>query len=241
MPNIEDKKTYRIGWLYPSGGINEAETARMLPAGVSVHISRIPMKDATYETLSRLSDFVEDAASLLADIKGLGAIAFACTAGSFIKDRSYDREITERIFRATGVPSTTMADAMKAGLRAMDIKKLVLLTPYKERITLLERDYLHDEGFNVLDYRCLGLDDIAEQNAIEPEQWYRMVLDMQNPEADGYLLSCGGMRVVDVIERLETELGKPVITSNQATLWRCLRITGYQKPVKGFGRLMMTP
>jgi maleate isomerase len=171
----------------------------------------------------------------------LGVIAFACTAGSFIGGKGYDQGIVDRIIAATGVPAITMVTSVVDGLRILGIQKLVMLTPYKERMTRLEKKFLEDEGFEVLDYQCLGLDDITEQNRIEPERWYRMALDMQNPEADGYLLSCGGMRVVSVIERLETELRKPVITSNQATLWRCLRITGYQKPVKGFGRLMMTP
>ena len=227
--------------MYPSGGFNEGETHKMLPKGVTRHITRVPMKDGSYEVISRMSDAVEDAARLLADIRGLGVIAFACTAGSFIGGKGYDQGIVDRIIAATGVPAITMVTSVVDGLRILGIQKLVMLTPYKERMTRLEKKFLEDEGFEVLDYQCLGLDDITEQNRIEPERWYRMALDMQNPEADGYLLSCGGMRVVSVIERLETELRKPVITSNQATLWRCLRITGYQKPVKGFGRLMMTP
>ena len=41
-----------------------------------------------------------------------------------------------------------------------------------------------------------------------------------------------------MIERLEAQLGKPVITSNQATVWRCLRHLGYTLPIKGYGRLL---
>ncbi len=238
---MEVKKIYRIGYLYPSGGFNEGETHKMLPRGVTRHITRVPMKDGTYDVILHMADAVENAARLLADVRGLGIIAFACTAGSFIKGKGYDQEIMDRIVAATGVPATTMSTAVVAGLRVLGIQKLVMLTPYKERMTRLEKKFLEDEGFEVLNYRFLGLDDITEQNKIDTEQWYRMALEMRNPEADGYLLSCGGMRVVDVIERLETELGKPVITSNQATLWHCLRKIGYQEPVEGFGRLMRTP
>ena len=230
----------RVGMLYPSSGISEPEIQKMLPAGVFLHITRIPMKAPTYEEILHMADCVEEAASLLADAK-VDIIAFACTAGSFIKGKGYDEEIMERIGRATGLPATTTTTAVVTGLRTLGMKKLVLATPYKELITQKEKDFLEEEGFQVLSHKGLGLDDTYQQYETDPRRWYELIKEMQQPLSDGYFISCGGIRVVEIIGQLEMELGKPVITSNQALVWHCLRMMGIQEPMEGFGRLLKTP
>ena len=225
--------------LLLSASVNEPEKERLLPKGVSIHYTRIPVKKPTYEALMHMADHVEEAASLLADAK-VDIIGFSCTAGSFIKGEGYDQEIIDRITQATGLPATTMTTAVVAGLKALGIRKLVLITPYIERINKIEKAFLESMGFQVLTYRGLGLDEIPKQNEVEPSRWYELVKEMKHPEADGYFLSCGGIRAVDIIEQLESDLGKPVVTSNQALVWHCLRKIGLQEPIDGFGRLLET-
>lgn len=229
----------RIGMLFPSSGISEPEIQKMLPQGVSLHITRIPMKEPTYEEIMHMADAVEEAASLLADAR-VDIIAFACTAGSLIGGKGYDQKIVDRIGQSTRLPATTTTTAVVTGLRALGIKRLILATPYKELITEKERDFLEEEGFQVLSYKGLGLDDTYQQYETEPRCWYELIKEMQQPLSDGYFVSCGGIRVVDIIGHLEMELGKPVITSNQALVWHCLRKMGIQKPMEGFGRLLET-
>ena len=230
----------RIGMLYPSAGISEEESQKILPEGVSIHVTRIPMKDASYEALMHMADSVEEAASLLADA-GVDIIAFNCTMGSLIKGTGYDEEIMERITRATGLPSTTTTTAVVAGLRALDIKKFVMVTPYLERMNQIEKAVLEKLGFQVLSYKGAGLDKPVKQYEVEPSHWYSQVKETQDPQADGYLISCAGIRVVDVIEQIETDTGKPLVTSNQSLVWQCLRKIGIQEPLAGFGRLLQTP
>ncbi len=230
----------RIGMLYPSSGLSEEESQKVLPDGVSIHVTRIPMKDAGYESLMHMADSVEEAASLLADA-GVDIIAFNCTMGSLIKGTGYDEEIMERITRATGLPSTTTTTAVVAGLRALDIKKFVMVTPYLERMNQIEKTVLEELGFQVLSYKGSGLDKPARQYEVEPTHWYQLVKETRDAQADGYLISCAGIRVVDVIEQLEMDLGKPVVTSNQSLVWHCLRKIGIEEPLVGFGRLLETP
>jgi maleate isomerase len=64
---------------------------------------------------------------------------------------------------------------------------------------------------------------------------------MKHPQADGYFVSCGGIRVVDIIEETEIALGKPVVTSNQSLVWHCLRKIGIQNDIGGFGSLLRAP
>lgn len=229
----------RIGMLYPSSGISELEIQKMLPEGVSLHITRIPMKEATYKELMHMADCVEEAASLVADAR-VDIIAFNCTMGSLIKGKGYDEEIMERIGQATGLPATTTTTAVVMGMRTLGMKKLILVTPYVEQMNEIEKTFLEDIGFQVLSYQGLGLDDASKQYGVEPSRWYHLVMEMQEPQADGYLISCAGIRVVDIIGQMEMALGKPVVTSNQALVWHCLRKMGMQEPMEGFGRLLET-
>ncbi|MCD6567891.1 MAG: aspartate/glutamate racemase family protein [Dehalococcoidia bacterium] len=230
----------RIGALFPSSGVSEYEIQKVLPEGVSLHVTRIPMNMPTYEAELRMADTVEQSAALLADAM-VDIVAFACTAGSFVKGKGHDREIMNRITHATGLPATTTTTAVVAGLKALGIEKLVMLSPYKQEMNELEKTFLGGEGFEVLNYRGLGLADCIQQYDMEPRHWYELIREMQDSQADGYFISCGGIRVVDIINRAEIDLGKPVITSNQALVWHCLRKMGMEKDVAGFGSLMKTP
>ena len=230
----------RIGMLYPSSGISEREVEKMLPQEISLHVTRIPMSMPTYDSLSHMADSVEEASKLLEDAH-VDIVAFNCTMGSLIKGKGYDQKIIKRITHATGLPATTTTTAVVAGFKALDIKKLILVSPYSALLHQKERAFLEGEGFRLLNDRWVGLSDCFQQYEMEPLRWSEMVIAMQQPECEGYFISCGGIRVVEIIQQLETELGKPVITSNQALIWHCLRIMGLQEPIEGFGRLLKTP
>jgi len=222
--------------LYPSSGISEREAEKMLPEEVSLHVTRIPMRDPTQESLLHMADSLEEASKLLAHAR-VDIIAFNCTAGSLLKGKGYDQEIIARINRATSLPATTTTTAIIAGLRVLGINRLILISPYSESVHQEERSFLEEMGFQVVNERCLSLSDCIEQYETGELRWYEVAKTLKDPRSDGYFISCGGIRVVDIIQRLETDLNKPVVTSNQALVWHCLGMIGFQGPIKGFGRL----
>jgi len=61
------------------------------------------------------------------------------------------------------------------------------------------------------------------------------------PEADAVFISCTSVRTFEIIAPLERDLGKPVISSNQATIWHALRKTGIRDTIEGYGRLLTLP
>lgn len=227
----------RIGMLLPSAGLVEPEVLKLLPTGVTLHTTRLRMRMATYDELMRLADTVEESASLLADAH-VDVIAFNCTLGSLIRGLGYDGEIVERIRSATGIPATTTTTAIMEALSVLGIEKLVLVSPYTDQMNAIEAGFLEAQGFTVLGARGLQLDDPFKQVSVEPEQWYRLVKEMKAESAEGYLISCSGIRVVDVVEYLERDLARPVVTSNQALVWHSLRALGVRESVSSFGRLL---
>jgi maleate cis-trans isomerase len=73
---------------------------------------------------------------------------------------------------------------------------------------------------------------------VTPEEWYDLIMERRDDEADGYFLSCTAIRTASIIERLESDLGRPVISSNQSTIWHCLRSLGIEDKLEGYGKLL---
>ncbi len=78
------------------------------------------------------------------------------------------------------------------------------------------------------------------QGALMPDAVYELGLRADSPDADAIVLSCTDMRSVEVIDRLERTLGKPVVTSNQAMMFQSLQLLGATDPPSGFGKLFET-
>jgi len=102
----------------------------------------------------------------------------------------------------------------------------------------LEKEFLEAHGLRVVSIRGFGKIRDQEIARIAPEEVYHLAKEVDTPESDCIFLSCTNMRSIEAILRLERDLGKPVISSNSATLWGCLRRLGYSKPVRGYGKLL---
>jgi maleate isomerase len=228
----------RLGFMVVSTDTTvESDTFRMVPYGVSVHFDRIALKAVTVKSLSEMIQGVETSAKLLAEAK-LDAIAFACTSASVVIG---DQPIIDKIRKAApGTYATTIITAVVNALKAMQLKKISLLTPYIDEINRLEMEYLTERGFQVLDVRGMGITDDSRIARVSPDEIYRFVKDADIPESDGIFISCGNFRSSSVIDVLERDLNKPVITSNQAMIWDMLRHLRIPEPISGYGELIQS-
>lgn len=222
-----------LGMMLPSvNTIAEPQIAAMLPAGVSLHTTRLRLIESNM--LSML-DRLEEAVGLIADAH-VDRIIFHCTAVSMHSPEIVG-EITRRVAAVTSIPLVITSEAIVAALRALQASKIVLMTPYAPATNEREVRFLDHHGITVLRERGLGLEG-PQFAAVEPEQWYREVMALRDPQADAYFISCTAVRSADVIDALERDLGRPVITSNQGMLWGALRAAGITDRRSGFGRLL---
>ena len=227
----------RIGLLVPTGNsVMEPEFQRMAPAGVTTHANRVALKDVTPESLSRMEDDAERAARGIVSVR-VGVIAFGCTSGSFVGGKGYDERLIAKIEDATGVPATTTTTAVVRALRAFNVSRIALATPYTDEVTRLEVDYLRDQGFEVTAWQGGGIVETADIQACPPEVSFQRARAVDNERAEAVFISCTGFRAIENIEKLEADLGKPVITSNQATFADCLRILAVGDVAPGHGAL----
>jgi maleate isomerase len=226
----------RIGMLLPSANcVSEPEIPAMLPDGVSLHTTRLKLAGSTREELLAMTDGVEEGAALLADA-GVDLIAFHCTAVSTFGPEM-ERRLKRRIEKTTGKPATATAEALIAALRALDARRIVLVSPYIGEINQREVAFMAHHQITVVREIGLDLPDAAAFAKVEPGDWYRLTLANRHVDADAYFVSCTTIRSTPVIAALESDLGKPVVTSNQALAWHALRTGKVRDRISGFGEL----
>lgn len=227
----------RIGLItIAAGSATEFEFNHYAPQGVGILTTRIVLKDMSPEALVEMAPSLDEAALLLAGAE-VDLIAFACTAGSLVKGVGYDQEIIDRLQRLTGLPITTTSTGVVAALNALQIKKIVLTTPYRQAVNQAEKAFLEGNGFEVL--RLEGVESLEPKHVpqIHPQEMYRLTKSAFVEEADGIFISCTGLHVDTIIEILEADFNRPVIASNQATLWSALRKINVMEKIAGLGQL----
>lgn len=216
----------RIGLIVPSSNTtNEPEFQRAVPPGVSIHTARMPLEDTNPEALEAMAEDTERCGELLATAD-VDVVVYGCTTGSLVKGPGYDREIEDRLEAVTGVPAVATAAAIRRAFDALNVSRLAITTPYISELNDREREYLEDAGFDIVAIDGLGIEPNTEIGAQVPETTYREARQIDTSAADAVFISCTNYRTFDVIQPLETDLEKPVITSNQATLWNTFKELG---------------
>lgn len=226
----------RLGMLLPSSNpVAEPEVSRMLPDGVSLHTTRLKLAGSSSEDLLGMTAKVEEATELLVDA-GVDRLVFNCTAVSTY-DVAQGESLRQRIEAVAQRPATSTSDAIVAALKALKARRIVLVTPYIDAVNQREIAFLAHYGVEVLSETGKGLLEGKAMASVEPGEWYRAAMEQRHAEADAYFLSCTAIRVADVIAPLERDLRAPVITSNQAMTWHCLRQAGFPDDQAAFGAL----
>jgi maleate isomerase len=124
-----------------------------------------------------------------------------------------------------------------AALRALELRRIALFSPYVEATHTHEIAFLNQAGIEVVGGRCLGLAGGDQYILVTPEEWLHMAEADTSPLAEGAFLSCTNIHASEIVEPLERALGRPVVTSNQAVLWWAMRTCGLADNVAELGGL----
>lgn len=228
----------RIGLVVPSSNTTmEAEFWRYVPYGVSVHVTRVALKRVTVEELRVMAEKAEEAAELLATA-GVDVIVYGCTTGSLLEGVEWEKSLVKRMESRAGMPVITTARAVVEALRTLSAKDIVVVTPYIDELNEREKRFLEEAGFRVIRIVGMGIVDNREIGSVPPGKVYRMAKKVFVPEADALFISCTNLQTLPIIDTLEQDLGKPVVSSNSATLWAALRRIGIYEKLSCCGRLL---
>jgi maleate cis-trans isomerase len=216
----------------------------MAPEGVTIHFARLqgfqslstPGAAAGMEerTLAYLEELPGPATALSS--VNPSVVILAHTASSYATGFDKEPQLIDRIASLTGTAALTAARAVLAALKHFGVKKLALGTPYPEAISAKGKAYWEAAGFDIVGYQRLT--DVQNIYAENEQRAYQLARQANTPDADAVFLSGTGVPTIGVLEVLEQDLGKPVISSTQASLWQALRLAGVRQAIPGFGRLL---
>jgi len=233
----------RLGALVPGTNTTvEPEMYKMAPEGVTVHFERLFISRQISSPLEGLEQLTQDApraARAFAVIEPkLKVIAFACNSASFHKGAEFENELVQSIEAAAGVPSISTSGAAIQALKELGLNKLCMISPYTDYQHERGREFLVANGFEVVASKGLGVP-ILEHPELLPETARELAIaTCRGVNCDGVYSCCTAFRTIEILEEVERELGKPMVSANQATMWLMLKKAGVKGPISGFGTLL---
>jgi len=232
----------RIGVLVPSTNSSvEADFQRLLTGKVTAHSERLHIPDGTMtvQFLDQMNSGLAEKIDLVAAAR-VDAIAYACTSGSFYRGPEWDEAVRELVQQRAGVPCVTTSTAVTQAFKALGVTSISVVTPYPEWTNQKLAEYYRAQG---LDIKAVHGDSRAAAqghrsvNDQEPGDIARFALEHFNGGAQALFCSCTAWRALECIPALEQELGVPVVTSNQATIWAVLKTINMLDAAVPVGRL----
>jgi maleate cis-trans isomerase len=211
----------------------------MAPEGVAVHTARMHVMDhlPAVERLSRMVPHARQAARDLATLRP-HVVVYACTSGSFFRGHEWTRDYMSELSQLAGCRVVATAEAMTEALRAVGARRIGVATPYGDDVNELLTAYLRAADFEVVAMAGASLHSNWDVCTMSEAMIADLARKVAAPDADAVFFACTAVPIVSQIGRLEAELGRPVITANQATFWAALGACGIHDGAATWGRLM---
>jgi maleate isomerase len=242
-PHLDERAIERrVGMIIlATDHTTEADYRRMVAnPRIGLYASRIAYANPTTpDNLRRMLPRLTECAELILPGEPLDAVLFSCSSASVVIG---DAEVASAIGEAKpGALIVTPAQAAAQALTALGAGRISILTPYTVETSRPMARYFERLGFEIASFTCLGFEDDREMARIAPSALAGIAREVTVPDADALFVSCTALRVATRAGKIEAAIGRPVVTSNQATAWTCLRHCGDTTSRPEFGRLMTLP
>jgi len=205
--------------------------------GVAVYQTRISNDNAiSPDSLRAMEARITASVDLLLPGMPMDVIGYGCTSASMLIG---EQRVMAMIHAARpDALCTTPITAAKAAFEQLAMERIALLTPYSDEINEEIRAYLEAGGIRVPVMGSFNVHDDRQACRIAPASVRDAAIRLgSHAGVDGVFVSCTALRVAEVVEEIETALGKPATASNHAMAWHSLRLAGINEPREGLGRL----
>lgn len=223
-----------IGVIAPFDLALERELWRWVPMEVSLHLARTPYEPVPVS--KEMADLVSNEQHVAAATRDVlhvepEVVAYLCSSGSFINGVDAERGLRKVICDVGAPDAVTTSGALAEALQQLNIGRVAVLTPYDADLTGKLHDFLAE-----LDVATVSSDHLGLGGGIWKVSYRTIaehIIGADHPDAEAVFVSCTNLPTFDLIDPLESMLGKPVLTANQLTMWACLDRMGL--PIVGPG------
>jgi arylmalonate decarboxylase len=227
-----------LGMIFPPANYPVPPEAKTLyPSGVTFLAEGLAFQGMTIESYDEAVPRIVPAALKLKE-RGATAISIMGTSLTFYKGAAYNQMLIEQVHHASGLPATSMSTGIVDGLMVAGAKRVVVATAYTDVVNATLERFLKESGFQVVNIKGLNL--IRATDAITQEQLYDFCSGVfaATSGADALLVSCGGLKTLDLLVPLESKCKLPVVSSTPHALMNAVRLVGVDPRVKGYGSVL---
>src|SRR6266446_10409611 len=226
-----------FGVLIPSTNTTVEMECRLLPPGYQAHIGRL-MTSTPGQTFSPSRDEDIDYQSRLLGSAKVELVILAQTSASLFAD-DYDEVVTRRMSACAGVPAVTSAQAVGRAVRALGARRIAVVSPYSEAVNERAARYFQSKhGLETVVLEGFGATDSYAIGQLGPENARDAFARIDRPEIEVFVVPGGNFPTMASIAAWEREFKKPVVTTNQASVWAMFRAFGSAERLPAFGRLL---
>lgn len=216
-----------VGLVVPYDFALDRELWRWCPPQADLHVTRTPhlplevglAQARAVGAPGALAQAVHDLSTVRP-----GALAYCCTSGSFVGGLAGELALRETMLEAGGPRAVTTSGALLGALAVLQVRRVTVVTPYDEAVTASLSQFLVEAGVAVVSAGHLGLTHAIW--TVPEEVTAALVRSTVVATAEAVFVSCTNLRSYPVLAPLETELGIPVLSANQVTLWQALDLLG---------------
>jgi arylmalonate decarboxylase len=227
-----------MGMIFPPADYPvPPEAAQLYPKGIKFLAEGLAFHGMTIDSYNEAVPRIVPAALKLKQ-RGATAISIMGTSLTFYKGAAFNRELIDQVHQATGLPATSMSNGIVDGLKVAGAKRVAVATAYTDEVNATLDRFLKESGFEVVIIRGLNLiravDGVTQQGLFD----FSAGVFAQAHQADTLLVSCGGLKTLDLLAPLEARCKVPVVSSTPHALMNAVRVAGLSPRATGYGSVL---
>ncbi|MFD5858914.1 maleate cis-trans isomerase family protein [Streptomyces chartreusis] len=231
-----------LGFLYPGHSAEDdyPRIEQLLASDIRLDLVHTDIGEDAHrvDALLRMGSAERLAAGVEAlRLTGAEAVVWACTSGSFVYGWKGAHEQVRSLAVAAGMPASSTSFAFVHAVQELGVRKVAIGATYPDDVAALFARFLTDAGAEVTAVRGSGIITAAEVGTWGEAEVFALAKEADTADAEAVLLPDTALHTAAHIQALENELGKPVLTANQVTVWEALRLTDRRVNAPALGEL----
>ena len=203
---------------------------------IDLYVNRIHCYNPlTNESLAKMADDITEVTKDILPDQKIDCVAYGCTSGTVAA--GYDTIKSKMNLAKPDAKVTTPITSTIKALRALDIKRISIFTPYTKTINESVVSYFEKENITINSLTYFDIDSDLDIGKVDQNYLFQVLSKVDLKDSDALFVSCTALPVLSIIDKLEKKLNKIVLSSNQTLIWETLNVIGNKEPVVGFGKI----